>query len=164
MSLNRNRPYGEIWGGSVPARFVQDGRFFDQAGEEVQLEPHQYDAADPETTAAPAAAPAATPTAMLAPAVNGAELAILAQRNKLLMHAIALLEHAQAEVISDLPDHDVDLLEVMAEVEAIAKQRKTVLEALAVEIRDKKEQEARDAEANQLPEDKTDQLGAQLEG
>lgn len=34
MNLDRSRPFSEAWG-SVPYRYLQDGRFFNGAGEEV---------------------------------------------------------------------------------------------------------------------------------
>lgn len=34
MNLDRSKPFSEAWG-SVPYRYLQDGRFFNGAGEEV---------------------------------------------------------------------------------------------------------------------------------
>lgn len=163
--LDRKRPYGEIWGGNVPARFHQDGRYFDHAGDEVDLQPHHYDAVD--TGARPQAPKlvdgneARTAVAVEDNGKASAEAAIAAQRSILLLQAIPLLEKAQGEVIAELPDHGAELLAVMAEVEGVAKKRKAVLEALAAELQAKAAQASQDAAANGLT---ADQLGAQLGG
>lgn len=35
MALNKTKPFGEIWGGDLPYKYLQDNKFFNEAGKEV---------------------------------------------------------------------------------------------------------------------------------
>lgn len=51
-TLNRNKPFGEVYGEGVTHRYEQDGKLFDNAGNEI--EQPQTEAGEPAADAAPA--------------------------------------------------------------------------------------------------------------
>lgn len=53
-AFDKNKPYSEIWGGNVPARYEQEGRYYNNAGQQVHLKPEHYSA---ESGPAPPPAP-----------------------------------------------------------------------------------------------------------
>ena len=57
-TLNRNKPFGEVYGEGVTHRFEQDGKLFDNAGNEIEAQPEpqepQDQASEPAADAAPA--------------------------------------------------------------------------------------------------------------
>lgn len=109
-TLDRSRPYGTVFGGSVAHAFEQDGLKFDTAGDQV------IDAQD----SAPAAAVDAGAALNIAPEIIAA--------------AAKVLDQAMAKVMPEIADASDHLLAAMRAGEAAGKGRKTLIEAIDAEI------------------------------
>lgn len=103
-TLDRQRPYATVWGGTVAHRFEQDGRKFDSEGNEL-------------------GAPAATEAPPATPALTGAQQA-----------AATMLDSNAASVIAELPDVSDDLLAALRAGEIAGKTRKSLMAALDAEL------------------------------
>lgn len=58
-TLDRKRPYGEVFGDSAPHRYEQDGKYFDHEGKQIVVED------DTDTTKTDSKAPAAPQIALI---------------------------------------------------------------------------------------------------
>lgn len=124
-TLNRKKPYGEIWGANTNARFHQDGKYFDAAGEQVVME------------GAPAPDEAKTPPTASGPsdAERSAADAALAQRQAALqMQAFKVLNLSVEKVASEVEDASDEMLPVLRAVEVEVKNRAPVLAAIDAEV------------------------------
>lgn len=156
MKFDKNKAHGQIWGDDTRgARFVQNGRYYDNDGNEVDMTAGVAATLDSPATFVPPAAPAPSAPATTAAedavaAAASAQAVIEARRGQLLLLAIPALENTAEKIIAELEDHDIELLQAMGMVETLSKKRKTVLEALAAAIADKEAQAQKDAQANGL--------------
>lgn len=105
-TLDRSKPFAEVWGGSVKHRYEQDGRKFDGSGNEIG-EPG-------------AAAPA--PAAASAPADGPA------------VEAAKMLDGSADKIIPELADVSDELLAALRAGEEAGKTRKGVMAAIDAEI------------------------------
>lgn len=128
-SLNRKKPYGEIWGANTNARFHQDGKYFDAAGEQVG-NPGGGDAGESQQQAQE------QPAAGRSEAEANAADAALAQRQAALqLQAFKLLNLAVDKVVGELPDASDEMLPVLRSIEAEVKNRQPVLDAIDAEAK-----------------------------
>lgn len=161
--LDKKKPYSEIWGGNVPARYEQEGRYYDNQGQQVDLKPEHFSAdtaqpanppppvavasgSDPDAPGAPATNTAPASSAATTTEQSDAEVrAVLAEdRQARLLKAIPLMEKGQAELIPDLPDHDVEDLQAMLVIENAGKKRARVIDALEQELLKKRAEHEQD--------------------
>lgn len=146
MSLNRKKPFGEIWGANTNARFSQDGKYFDGSGEEIVT------AGD---TGYPEPVHEAAPAGPSEAEISAAEAALAQRQAALQMQAFKLLNLAVDKVTAELPDVTDEMLPVLRTVEAEVKNRQPVLDAIDAETKARADKAAE--AASQL-----DQVGAQL--
>lgn len=159
-TFNRNKPFQEVWGGNFGYRYVQDGMKFKHDGTE-----YVETASD---APAPQAAPSAPDTAATAAAEEAARVfaeeagkaataaALAERRAELQLEAFKLLQGNAEPIIAELADVADELLPVLADVEAQVKNRKTVIDGIAAEVKRREEAAAEE-------QSKANQLGSQLQ-
>lgn len=158
MKLDKSKPFGEVWGDSAgQAKYVQGGHYFNHEGEPCEF-------GEPDRPAATIGTGNERYLPAQAPEVD-AQTIIEARHGRLMLQALPLLEGKVEDILGELEDHDVDLLSVMYEVEALTKKRKTLLEALQEAVTLKRSKEAQDAAANGQgePNPSDSQLSDQLQ-
>lgn len=148
--FDKNKPHGEIWGGMMNARFVQNGIYFDHEGNPVAQLVDRSDESAPQPAQAPAPQAIASGAGEQdAGPVIDADMLLAARRGVLMPRALVVLEGKAEDIIPELPDYDEDMLAVMAEVEGLVKKRKSVAEAIAAAIQAKQDEALRNAAAVQ---------------
>lgn len=153
--FNPNKPYADVFGGNLLARYLQNDVYFDHLGNPVDPAAQAGEAQRPEQ-AQPAQASAPQPVQLTAEeeaalAQKAVDDALAVRRGKLVMEALPILSRNVADIVAELEDHDADLLAVMLELEGVAGKRKTVLDSLATAIAAKAEQAEADRRANEPP-------------
>jgi hypothetical protein len=130
-SLNRKKPYGEIWGANTNARFHQDGKYFDAAGEQVG-HPGGGDAGESQQLTAP---PPPGPVGPSQAEINAADAALAQRQAALQLQAFKLLNLAVDKVVAELADASDEMLPVLRSIEAEVKNRQPVLDAIDAEAK-----------------------------
>lgn len=128
--FDKSKPFGTVWGGDHHGRVVQNDTLYDHDGNELKPAPQAAAGGDD--------------------VQEVIEQVSAAQHTELMLKAVQLLEQAQTKVIAELEDLPDALLNVVHEIEAAAKKRAGVIEAILGIKQGRVEQATQDAQANGL--------------
>jgi hypothetical protein len=156
-ALNKQKDFGRVMGENPPFHFMQDGRYFDTGGLEVDRDGKPVGEDDPVAPSGQAAGPVGAPVAggtQLTPEEEAAA-AVAARAKELDAWAGKVLDASLDKILPELPDYNDEQLVAIRRCEQAGKTRVTLIAAL-----DAEEKARADATAAQNGSQVASQLGA----